>query len=44
MKEIKMICEKDETHEVVDKEKSNGNWKVYLNVCPECGGKVVFNQ
>lgn len=40
--EIKFVCEKDSEHDVIDHEKSNDNWKVYLNECPECGGEVVI--
>ncbi len=30
-----MICPND--HEpVLDEEKSNGNWQVFINPCPEC--------
>lgn len=42
MKELKFVCENDETHDVVDKDKSNNNWKVYLNICPKCGGATII--
>jgi len=44
-KEIKMtfVCSKcgaDNQEDLIDKEKSNENWRVGKEKCPHCGSKV----
>ena len=36
---IVMICPNKHTP-VLDEEKSNSNWAVYKDPCPECGAKL----
>lgn len=42
MKELKFVCENNPRHDTVDADKSNENWRVYLEKCPECGGDTVM--
>ena len=39
MSKITMICP-DGHKPVVDEEKSNENWQVFIDPCPECGKKL----
>lgn len=41
---IKMVCPKDEAHDIIDHDKSNENWIVYKNECPVCKSKAIFNN
>lgn len=41
--EIKFVCKQcgaDVQENLIDKKKSNSNWKVSLENCPFCGGKI----
>lgn len=42
MSKEELIMQCPNFHEpVIDEEKSNENWKVYISPCPECGEELV---
>ena len=37
-------CPTDETHDIIDHEKSNENWVVQYGKCPICGEQPKFRM